>query len=83
MGRRLCPNPTLGTTLGFWAVSSACASLLGSVILVLACFRAGAVAGVEKEEWGEMGVGSEMGKMPFAIFLLICRKVSVSRYKEN
>ena len=41
------------------------------MILVLACFRAGAVAGVEKEEWGEMGVGSEMGKMPFAVFLFI------------
>ena len=85
MGRRLCPNPTLGTTLGFWAVSSACACLLGSVILVLACFIAGAVAGAggEKEQWGEMRMGSERGKRPFAVFLLICRKVSVSRYKED
>ena len=82
-GRRLCPNPTLGTTLGFWAVSSACASLLGSVILVLACFIAGADAVGEKEQWGKMRVGSERGERPFAVFLLICSKVSVSLYREG
>ena len=72
-GRRLCPNPTLGTTLGFWAVSSACACLLGSVILVLACFiaGAGADAGGEKEEWGrKMRVRSERGERPFAVRLV-------------
>ena len=83
-GRRLCPNPTLGTTLGFWAVSSACACLLSSVIVVLVCFIAGAVAGGEKEEWGaKMRVWSDWGERPFALFLLICRKVSVSLYREG
>ena len=84
MGRRLCPNPTLGTTLGFWAVSSACACLLSSVIVVLVCFIAGAVAGGEKEEWGrKMRVRRERGKRPVAVFLLICSKVSVSLYREG